>query len=103
MVENSRKKYQMYKKVFDVTVHLLNSWWKKIWELKNEDEEVACVWAMTRCAEAASHEVSVLLLVCAWSSGYRGAKAAAEDRLQNLKEIISDEMFKSKHSQKCVS
>lgn len=43
VVENSRKKYQMYKKVFDVTVHLLNSWWKKIWELKNEDEEVACV------------------------------------------------------------
>lgn len=47
--------------------------------------------------------MSVLLLVSAWSSDYRGSKAAAEDRLQNLKEIISDEMFESKYSQKCVS
>lgn len=56
---------------------------------------------MLRSAEGVSHEVFVL--VCAWTSGDRGVKAVAEDRLQNLKEIISDEMFESKYSQKCVS
>lgn len=45
----------------------------------------------------------VLLPVCAGTSGYREAKAVVEGRLQNLKEIISDEMFESKCSKKCVS
>jgi len=56
---------------------------------------------MVRSAEGASCEAFVL--VCAWTSGNRRVKAAVEDRLQNLKEIISDEMFESKYSQKCVS
>lgn len=74
-----------------------------MWKSKNEDEEVSCVWAMIRSAGAKSHEeMFVLLLVHAWSSGHREAKAMVGGRLQNLKEIISDEMLKSKYSKKCA-
>lgn len=63
---------------------------------------MACV--LIRSAGAANHkEMFVLLLVCAWTSGYREAKAVVEGQLRNLKEIISDEIFKSKYSEKCVS
>lgn len=75
-----------------------------MWNSKSEDEEVSHVWARIRPAGAKSHEeMFVLLPVCAGTSGYREAKAVVEGRLQNLKEIISDEMFKSKCSKKCVS
>jgi len=68
-----------------------------MWKPKNEDEEDVLI----RSAGAASHEkMFALLLVCAWTRDYREAKAVDEGRLQNLKEIISDEISENKYNKK---
>lgn len=86
-----------------MTFHFLNYQWKKVRKSKNEDEEISHAWAIIKPDRAKSHDqLFVLLLVCG-TCGYREAKAVKEGRLQNLKEIISYEIFKSKYSKKSVS